>query len=1251
LENVGYEEYPLHLKVIEAAAKFLAVNPEVIMLGKDKNGRNRFLEYDTLRKAEKAGMLTAESDPENFAKLQDYRKEIEGLRQKAEAWMYKYQKALLDKHGESAFDNLTWTTRLARQWNEDFKNAEIHSAGSRPDEEDLGHATAEGAGGSNGNVGGGGPAPPPPGSGWNGWRRYFGPEANGILSELFKTEPWQDGPQHPALPADLVQRVNKAKTKNWNPKQIEYIQGLLKAYAHVASGLSPDEMRLFKFFRNADDDNWSTGYLNEIIHSIVDNHIHHIWGIDPKKGYPAVAEARSGAFAINATQARHRSYGTILEGLLDGRQLAVHDPSAIIAHDAEEIAQAAANRRAIKTFYKGVLQADGSRVVLKDVEGMPVFSIYGAGREVPSEDGTSSSILVNPNVVTNIPMTQGDIGNLNRSGLLKTYLKDGRVVDRTAQVGQGNVKEWLDATKKQLDKLFQKNPLLGSPEDRLRHEAGWGQLQLFAKTQAQKISTYLEDSLQKILSSVPIDKKENYAPIDIGQKPYDITMSKYLGGVLHGKNNRITPADIVRLQDLARLYENYAKGLSGDGNSPIRPHEVAKLVGQENAHLDSELKSYLDEMHDKFAERVDGSWTREGLNTTMLHIAHAAENKEYPRLLQDKLDLQKVYNMYTSINPLSQAHFKEEALEILKNINERQPKQYLWTPKGHIPINHPAFHAYKWMATAKDGTPTLAESDMAVSRHFYKYLVNRLGLEPSWLRSEKGLAKVTGPLLKAGAQVKSNILSGSPFHVIQIALRALMLHVNPFVRPNPISTLDEAFDAGNGRSSTLRKGVENSLTLFTDKNAAEDQSVGVASHGGMISKIPIYGPFTDQIHDFLFNRFIPSVKADAYKKMYEQYADAHPDWSEDAIAYHAAQHTNNAFGGINWRELGRSSTTQDWFNLVALAPDWLESEMKFAANLFNGVGIGPAKYQREEGKNFTRIQVGQAAVVLWTTARILNQLYSGSPHYESPFGLIVKDKDGRDVEYSVRTLPTDILHAATDPYGFLIGRTSPLARTGEEVITGRNQYGQKLTPSEKYVDMVSNLAPIWAQAGFKKASQLSTASDVGNVQQAAKAAGFTAAIHRTPAELTAANLASERSEEGSINPAQIARHRLLIQLEQNVRDGRVSALDLQTMVDQGVLPENDAKSVMKIAKETTGLDPEQARMYSRTSRLDFAGADLVYKDANPSEKAFLHDLIVKKAKAYIKKSLTDETPQTRALDPMFKQARRYAPLIPETENQ
>jgi hypothetical protein len=286
--------------------------------------------------------------------------------------------------------------------------------------------------------------------------------------------------------------------------------------------------------------------------------------------------------------------------------------------------------------------------------------------------------------------------------------------------------------------------------------------------------------------------------------------------------------------------------------------------------------------------------------------------------------------------------------------------------------------------------------------------------------------------------------------------------------------------------------------------------------------------------------------------------------------------------------------------------------------------------------------------VLWASARLLNLLYSGNAHYETPFGLATKDKDGREIEFSVRTMPTDILHMASDPMGFLNGRMSPFLRTEEEVRTGRNQYGQKLTPGEKYVDMASNLVPIWGQSALKQVTHLATSADVPGYAQVAKGLGATTAVYRTPAEKTAANLASERSEEGSMNPAKIARHRLLLQLEDDVRNGRIKTDDLEHMVAYGNLPIADAKAVLKNVQETAGEDPETARLYSRVSRLDFEGAAAVWDDANPKEKKVLEKLIRKKANSYLKKSITDHTPDERAKDPMFKRARQIAPILETT---
>jgi hypothetical protein len=1101
------------------------------------------------------------------------------------------------------------------------------------------------------------------------WRRKFPPSTiNGGSTSAFPVAAWQDGPLHPALPQDIVSKVDKTRGKNFSDDHVDYVKKTVKILSDIASrDLTPKEKAMYQSLRDADDQNWKVGYNNGIIKSIVDNHIHHIWGEEEEPvGNSVLQHAASGAFAINATQARHRSWGTAFEGILQGRQLKVHDPAALIAHDANNIARASAARHVLD-----LLQKSG----LKDAEGMPIAAFRGQGSQVPGEDGSSSSILVNPNIVRNILMSITDIDRLKKANLLGAYIKDGRVVDRTPQVNIGNVKDWVKSTQDKIDKLEKKNPLLISAADRLnkRHEAGWGQLQLFAKTQAGKIADYLDQAIQQLKDQGPIDGK-NYAPIDLEHKPNDINIAAYLANVLHGEvRKKITPGDLERLEQYALRNHEYAEGRSSrqvtdeDGDKSfsgkdLMPHEIARLIFQEKDHLDPELIDYIEHVNGL----TGGDWSLKGINSAIYHIAHAAENTQHPQLIKDLADLKYVDNVLTTqaggeipwketkfklpINKQTIEQNKLESEEKLRDINERQEKQYLWAPKNHIPVDHPAFHAYKWMATASDGTPTLAQSDMTVSRHYYRYLVNRLGLEPSWLRKREGLGKITAPILKGGAAAKAAILSGSPFHIVQEALRALMLHVNPFVRPNPLEDLDEEYNTVKGPRKLMRLGVENGLTLFSNRFDAEDYAVGVSSHIGednVLRKVPILNQYlrvSDQVHDLLFNRLIPSYKASGFRKMFDKYASAHPDWTDDAVAKAAAEHVNNAFGGQNWREMGRSAATQDWFHLVALAPDWLESEMRFAAGLFKGLGIGPAKYEPDSGRNFSREQVAGAAVVLWTTARLLNQLYSGNPHLETPFGLATKDKDGREIEFSVRTLPTDILHMASDPQGFLIGRESPFLRSGIETYTGRNQYGQKLTDGQKYVDLISNLAPIWGQAGLKDVTHLATSADTNTGEQVAKWAGATAQVYRTPAQKTAANLAAERSEEGSMNPAMIQRHRLLLQLEDSLRNGQINNNDIQRMVDEGNLPEADAKAAIKNAKETAGEDPEMARLYSRVTRLDFAGSDQVYRDSNPSEKTILQKLLIKKAKNYIHKSLKDETPLTRSQDPYYKAARRYAPI-------
>jgi len=131
-----------------------------------------------------------------------------------------------------------------------------------------------------------------------------------------------------------------------------------------------------------------------------------------------------------------------------------------------------------------------------------------------------------------------------------------------------------------------------------------------------------------------------------------------------------------------------------------------------------------------------------------------------------------------------------------------------------------------------------------------------------------------------------------------------------------------------------------------------------------------------------------------------------------------------------------------------------------------------------------------------------------------------------------------------------------------------------------------------------------------------------------------------------MTPAKVAHHRVVMKMEDDLRTGRITSKDLTDLVDygNGSLSSDDAKAVLKNVKDTVGLDAEAAKLYSRVSRLNLESAYEIYDVANPSEKAALHKLIVKKSQDYVKKSRTSMTNQERAQDPIFARARRAIDL-------
>ena len=569
----------------------------------------------------------------------------------------------------------------------------------------------------------------------------------------------------------------------------------------------------------------------------------------------------------------------------------------------------------------------------------------------------------------------------------------------------------------------------------------------------------------------------------------------------------------------------------------------------------------------------------------------------------------------------------------LKAFNEARPKVYAWDGQGYVSLAQDAVKGWNFATNSPDGAPIYVRSDVQVSPEYAEYIKNRLGLEEGAL-SKNPIGKA---VLGAGRVLKETLLGLSPFHLTQIMLRAVMTGSTPFTLEGPDLINGEKIDPNDPNSETkLMAMTRNDYSTGVDYKGQQGYTEGVSAGDlSLLRKIPVVGEFAANTQkwwtDFLFKRALPAIKAKAAEKMFDAYREKYPDWSIDKVAKAAAQHANDSFGGVNWKAMGRSATTQQFASALLLAPDWLESELRSGARLFN----------KDEG-GIGREQVLKMAGSVYLLARVLNKVTTGNYHPEAPFSLATKSKDGKETLWSIRILPTDLLHAATDPVNFIKGRLSPTVHMAEELSTGRDNYGRKMGPEDLWADVMRGTLPIPVQALGQAVTN--TGPEVGNVGQAWKALGGTAKNYQTPAGQAAADLAASHSEDGPVEPAKMQRHRVVMDMENKVRSGEMSYSDLMRLAYQtDQLSEQELKRIQQNLQKTKDMDVTMASLFTRASRLPAAQYLQVYDQMNPTEKAALVPLTLQVQKRYLTKAKKEETPEERQRDPVFQRLLNLSP--------
>jgi hypothetical protein len=201
--------------------------------------------------------------------------------------------------------------------------------------------------------------------------------------------------------------------------------------------------------------------------------------------------------------------------------------------------------------------------------------------------------------------------------------------------------------------------------------------------------------------------------------------------------------------------------------------------------------------------------------------------------------------------------------------------------------------------------------------------------------------------------------------------------------------------------------------------------------------------------------------------------------TDDQILALTARQANAAFGGLNYKLMGRNKTFQDALRLFLMAPDFLEARARFVAQ-------GARPYGREQS-----MALLLGAVVLYTLCRLLNEAINGDPQWDTPFAVIINGK-----EYKLRTVQEDLVNAIEDPAKFAKNRLSPPAGAVVDAMGGEKHNRKKdETLTERAKAAAASAVPIPVQPFVQKGSEDKTLTEKAG-ESALKMAGVNVKKHK-----------------------------------------------------------------------------------------------------------------------------------------------------------
>ena len=485
--------------------------------------------------------------------------------------------------------------------------------------------------------------------------------------------------------------------------------------------------------------------------------------------------------------------------------------------------------------------------------------------------------------------------------------------------------------------------------------------------------------------------------------------------------------------------------------------------------------------------------------------------------------------------------------------------------------DHPALRKWKFIGKDSGDNPILVEGDALLHPDFYhKFhaLVGKSAAREGWWG--KYLVK---PLLVAGREVKGTILSLSAFHQVQESVHGLSHKVNPLTLEN--------IDLKEG--SLDRDLIEHGM-MIGHHSALEEFSEGVAG-SGLINKLPKIGPYMQKYQEYLFENYIPRLKAamarDAFGRNTKRYSGK---LNRDQVLRLSADESNFAFGELNWKAMGTNPAMLDVMRIGLLAPDFLLARVGFA-----GQALRP--YGKEQFAAIFR-----QATVMYAGARVLNMaINKGDAHWDKPFSVVVGKK-----EYTLRSVVGDMTHLVTDPRSFMFHRLAPMVSGGYEIASTRNIWGRKETLKTAVQNNLKRMPPIPLQGLFSRHQDKLIYDVLDSVTASLGISGFE---YHTPAEQEARNINFDKIPEGIQKDSEETRYLDRHNLEGEYKKEHDKTV-LSNAVNEGKITRSDMTTIIK---ETNMGDLEKA-----VQKFTVDEIQRVYDKGNKEEKKILEPYVEKK---------------------------------------